>query len=158
MRNNELASRLREVFLDGLWIANTNYKNQLEHISWDQATQSIAPLNSIAHLVFHINYYLEGLIDAFNHGRLTIKDAHSFDLPKITKESEWRLLVDSLIRNASAFAEKVEKLEDSDLDRPFLDGTYGTTVRNIEGVIEHSYYHLGQITLIKKLLTKDLNV
>lgn len=38
--NQFLAKRLREVFLDGYWIANTNYKNQLKQVTWQQALQN----------------------------------------------------------------------------------------------------------------------
>ncbi len=40
-RNKELANRLNEVLLDGHWIANTNYKSQVESITWKQATHKI---------------------------------------------------------------------------------------------------------------------
>ena len=37
-RNAFIAGRLREVFLNGKWIANTNYKEQVEAVTWQQAT------------------------------------------------------------------------------------------------------------------------
>ncbi|GAA4794839.1 hypothetical protein GCM10023231_24020 [Olivibacter ginsenosidimutans] len=43
-------------------------------------------------------------------------------------------------------------MTDSKFDEIFIDEQYGTYLRNIEGVIEHGYYHLGQIVLIKKLI------
>lgn len=38
------------------------------------------------------------------------------------------------------------------LKEAFVEEKYGTYQRNLEGMIEHSYYHLGQIVLIKELL------
>ena len=38
------------------------------------------------------------------------------------------------------------------LDENFVDEKYGNYTRNIDGMIEHSYYHLGQISLIKKII------
>jgi len=55
-RSEHLASRLNEVFLNGYWIANTNYKDQIQSVSWQQATQQVASLNTIAALTYHINY------------------------------------------------------------------------------------------------------
>lgn len=46
-------------------------------------------------------------------------------------------------------------MEDRIFDQPFIDEKYGTVLRNIEGVIEHSYYHLGQISLIRKMILND---
>lgn len=35
MKNNvEIADRFRETILNGTWIANTNYKHQLENLDW----------------------------------------------------------------------------------------------------------------------------
>ncbi len=73
-RNKALTDRLQEVLLDGKWIANTNYKAQLNSVNWLQATQKINELNSIAALTYNINYYLSGLTNAFENRRLNIRD------------------------------------------------------------------------------------
>ncbi|MBI1228472.1 MAG: DUF1572 domain-containing protein [Bacteroidetes bacterium] len=151
-RNKYLADRLREVLLQGRWIANTNYKAQIESLTWEQSTHKIGNLNTIALLTFHINYYLAGLIKVFNGGELDIRDKYSFDMPPIQSETEWRSLIDEFLSNAEAFASKVENMDDHVFDAPFVDEKYGSYLRNIEGVIEHSYYHLGQISLLKKLI------
>ena len=154
-RNITIANRLREVLLNGHWIANTNYAEQIRSINWQQATQKIAPLNTIAALTYHINYYLAGLLNTFENRKLEIKDKYSFDLPPITDETDWNKLVTEFILNSEKFANKVEQMEDYIFDEPFIDEKYGTFLRNIEGVIEHSYYHLGQISLIRKMLTQN---
>jgi hypothetical protein len=151
-RNLSTASRLREVFLDGHWIANTNYKKQLESITWQQAIYQFENLNTLAALTYHINYYLKGLIIAFETGKLEISDKFSFDIPPIQSESDWQKMVADFIQNSELFAHKIEQMDDKTFDQPFIDEKYGTYLRNIEGVLEHSYYHLGQISLIKKLI------
>ncbi len=153
-RNHYLAERLREVLLDGRWIANTNFRDQIEGLDWRVAIEKIGSHNSIASLTFHINYYLAGLLSAFSTGRLDIRDAYSFDLPPITKEAEWTALVATFIDNAQCFAEAVESMPDSLFDQPFVDPRYGNYLRNIEGIIEHSYYHLGQVALLRKLIAE----
>lgn len=151
-RNLTLASRLREVFLDGKWIADTNFKEQILSVSWEQANEKICNLNTIAALTFHIYYYLSGLLNAFETGRLDISDKYSFDLPEIKSEADWEHLVTDFIDNAEKFSDKVEQMDDHIFDQPFVAEKYGTYLRNIEGVIEHSYYHLGQISLIRKMI------
>lgn len=147
-----LASRLEEVLLNGQWIANTNFKSQIESITWEQATTKIGSLNTIASLVFHIKYYLKGLNQVFQGGALEIRDKYSFDMPAITCEADWQVLADDFIANTRSFIIAVESMSDAQLDEPFVDEKYGSYLRNIEGVIEHSYYHLGQISLIKKMV------
>jgi hypothetical protein len=151
-RNIYLANRIREVFLNGKWIANTNYKEQIITINWEQATKKINNLNTIAALTYHINYYLAGLLRAFDTGKLEISDTYSFNLTPINTDKDWALLMTDFLNNAQHFANRIELMDDSILDQPFIDEKYGTYLRNIEGVIEHSYYHLGQISLIKKLI------
>jgi hypothetical protein len=154
-RNLAIASRLREVFLNGKWIANTNFKEQIESVNWVQATQKFENLNTIALLTFHINYYVAGIINVLEGGTLDIRDKYSFDLPEIKSETQWRTLVNEFLNNADKFAKYVEQMDDSLLDQAFVDEKYGSYLRNIEAVIEHTYYHLGQVSLIKKMVLKE---
>lgn len=151
-RNVFLANRLREVYLNGRWIANTNYKDQLLSVNREQAIQQVGDLNTIAALTFHINYYLEGVLHVFNGGKLEISDKYSFDLPPIKTDVDWENLVHSLLNNAEKFADAVAEMDDQLFDQVFVEEKYDTYFRNIHGVLEHSYYHLGQIVLIRKLL------
>lgn len=151
-RNKFIANRLREVFISGHWIANTNYKEQIETINWMEASHKIDNINTISALVFHINYYLVGLIKVLDGGALDISDKYSFDEPKKKLEKDWKNRIDEFLNNAIIFANKVEQLPDEQFDKPFVNEQYGTYLRNIEAVIEHGYYHLGQIVLIKKMI------
>lgn len=148
----QLAKRFREVLLDGLWIANTNFKDQLKDVTWEQATAKVGSLNTIAMLTFHIDYYIAGLIRVFEGGDLEIRDQYSFDLPPIESHEQWEELLNKLWNDSEKFASLLEQMPDSKMNEVFVDGKYGTYLRNIDGMIEHCYYHLGQITLIKKLL------
>ena len=149
-----IANRLREVLLDGHWIANTNYKEQLQDITWEQAVQKVGSLNTIAALTFHINYYMEGLLNVFNGGNLDIHDQYSFEVGMMQSDADWNNLVNKFLNNAETFCRQVELWPDYLLDQVFVDEKYGTYLRNLEGVIEHSYYHLGQISLLKKLVVQ----
>lgn len=154
-RNLTLASRLREVLLDGHWIANTNFREQILSVDWQQATHKAGNFNTIAALVYHINYYLAGILSAFETGKLDIRDKYSFDLPPIQSEADWNQLVTEFLDNSEAFARKVEQMDDAVFDQPFVDEKYGSYLRNIEGVIEHSYYHLGQVSLLRKMILQN---
>lgn len=151
-RSLDLAGRLQEVLLDGKWIANTNFKEQILSINWEQATMKVANLNTIALLTFHINYYLKGVLQVLNGGTLDIHDKYSFDMPVISNQADWDTLVNEFINNATAFVNKVKNLNDEILDSSFVDEKYGTYQRNLEAIIEHTYYHLGQISLIRKMI------
>ena len=155
-RSQFIAKRLSEVYLDGHWVANTNYKEQLSSLHWQQATQQVGQLNTIALLTYHVYYYLRGLLQVLNGGALEIKDKYSFDMPPVTNDKEWLSLTTEFFSNAEKFVAAVAILPDEKMDEHFVDPKYGTGYRNLEAVVEHSYYHLGQISLIKKLLTEDI--
>jgi hypothetical protein len=150
-----IASRFKEVILNGKWIANTNYKDQLSGVTWKQATTKIGSLNTIAALAFHINYYIEGIVHFFESGKLEIRDKYSFDMPKITSQEDWENLLNSMWTNAEKMTSYIEELSKERLEADFVDKRYGSYRRNIEGMIEHSYYHLGQISLIKKMIMES---
>ena len=46
----------------------------------------------------------------------------------------------------------IELMSDKQLEQVFIDEKYGRYQRNLDTMIEHSYYHLGQIALMKKLI------
>lgn len=148
----QLANRLREVILNGTWIANTNYKVLLADVNLDMANIKIGSLNTIGQLTFHINYYIDGVNHVFDHGLLEIKDIYSFDMPALETEVGWKMLKNQLFQNAEDLALNVEKMTSQELDAIFVFEKYGTYCRNMEGMIEHAYYHLGQISMIKKMI------
>lgn len=155
-RKTEIANRFREVILNGTWIANTNFKHQLSDIDFKMANAKVDSLNTIALLAQHIHYYINGINIVFKGGSLDIKDQYSFDFPPIESETQWQAFLSKFWDDSEEFASLIEKMPDEKLDAVFTDEKYGTYLRNIDAMIEHSYYHLGQITLIKKLLKNTL--
>ena len=151
----ELAHRFQEVMLDGKWIATTNFQDQLSKTSYEQATQKIGELNTIVALTYHLNYYIAGLNDFFENGQLKIRDKYSFDYPEIKNQADWDQLWKSLMNDSKVFVNHIANLSPDQLEAVFVDPKYGTYRRNIEGMIEHAYYHLGQVVLLKKLLTSQ---
>ena len=148
-----LANRFREVVLDGKWVSNTNFKDQLENLPVEQAIEKVGTLNTIAVLAQHIHYYIAGVKNVLEGGTLDIRDAYSFDFPPMETQVQWEAFLNRLWSDAEAFALLVEQLPNSQLAESFVDEKYGTYQRNIDGMIEHCYYHLGQIVLINKILS-----
>jgi len=154
---NEISERFREVFLNGTWIANTNYKDLLSHMEWKEAIKKIGSLNTIATLTLHINYYVSGILNVFEGGGLEIRDKHSFEFPMIKSKQDWENIKNELFINSGKCAKHIERMSNKQLNQPFVDEKYGNYRRNIEGMIEHSYYHLGQISLLKKMIWESEN-
>lgn len=149
--SNEIASHLRGVFFGGNWTW-VNMKTTLEDVSWQQATEKVGSLNTIAVLVYHTNYYVGAILHVLQGLPLTAHDKYAFDCPPITDAASWESLVHKSLTEARALAELVEQLPDEKLHDIFAEEKYGTYYRNLHGLIEHTHYHLGQIALIKKML------
>jgi DinB family protein len=149
---NQLAIRFKEVLINGKWVANTNYKDLLATVSWEQATHKIGSLNTIAALTCHINYYIVGILNVFEGRPLEIRDKYSFTFQNIRSIEDWQTFLNELMTNSEKFAHHIEQMSDVELEQTFVSEKYGSYRRNIEGVIEHCYYHLGQISLIKKMI------
>jgi hypothetical protein len=148
----QLANRFREVIFDGTWIANTNFNMQLSNTNWEIATKKIEHFNTIADLTQHVLYYIKGLNEFFQKGALTISDKHSFDFPTITCDEDWEQIKSIFFSEASTFATTLEKFTKTQLNEIFVKKEYGTFERNIDAMIEHYYYHLGQIVLLRKII------
>ena len=154
-KTEQLANRFREITLNGTWIANTNYKDQLENLDWEIAISKFDSLNTISVLAQHVHYYVNGIKNVFNGGNLEIRDKYSFDFPSIKLQYKWKGFLTKFWKNVENLADLIEQLPDEKLNQTFVDDKYGTYQRNIDGIIEHSYYHLGQIVLIKKIILKN---
>ncbi len=150
--SKQLANRLKEVLTEGNWVTGTNIKVQIISIPYNEAIKEIHGLNSIAKLTFHIQYYISGVLKVLKGGDLTINDKHSFDSPPINSDEDWQQLIQQYIKDAEHFIVAVENLPDEKFQEKFVKEEYGNYERNINVLIEHSYYHFGQILLIKKIL------
>lgn len=146
-----IAKHLKDVHFGGNWTCS-NLKDNLTGVTWLQATTQIYSLNTIAALVYHINYYIGGVIKVLQGGSLELKDIYSYACPPIQNEEEWQLLLDKTFADANTFTALIEQLPDSQLSTIFVDEKYGTYYRNLQGIIEHTHYHLGQIAIIKKII------
>jgi hypothetical protein len=147
----QMAKHFRDVHFGGNW-TSVNLKDTLEGITWQQATTQVYTFNSIATLVYHVNYYVSLVLKVFEGQPLDGHDTLSFNLPPITSEDDWKMLVDKTFADAEKFAGLVEQLLEHKMAEIFVDEKYGNYYRNIHGIIEHAHYHLGQIVLIKKML------
>ena len=149
----QIAKLFKDLYYGGNW-TSVNVKGTLINITWQQATTKLESFNTIAALVYHMNYYVSALIKVLRSETLDARDKYSFDHPPISSEEDWEDLLNKIWADAETFASLVENLPEDKLWEDFWGDKYGNYYRNIHGVIEHTHYHLGQIVLIKKMLSK----
>ena len=83
---------------------------------------------------------------------LTSNDKFSFDLPPTQSNDVWENLKKKNFDNAERLAKLVEQFYEDRFDEDFTDKKYESYYKNIQGIIEHVHYHLGQIVLLKKMV------
>ena len=149
--SHQIAKHFRDVHFGGNW-TSVNLRDQLSDLTWQQATQKVYSFNTIATLVYHMNYYVEAVLKVLEGHTLNASDKYSFDLPPIISQEDWKKLLDKTWADAERFAGLIELLPEKRLWEDFSDHKYGNYYRNIAGIIEHIHYHLGQIVLIKKII------
>ena len=152
----QIAKQFRDVHFGGNW-TSSSLKDNLKDLTWQQAITQVYSFNTIALLIFHMNYYVDAVMKVLRGGSLDASDKYSFDLPPIRSQADWEKLLDKTWTDAESFASLIEQLPESKLGETFSDEKYGNYYRNIHGIIEHIHYHLGQIVLIKKILLQIKN-
>ena len=146
-----IAKHFKEVYFGGNW-TTVNYKDILSDVNWKQATTKVYSFNTIATLVFHTNYYVSAVTKVLEGESLNAKDEYSFDCAPINSEEDWQALLHKNFSDAEKFTSLIESLSEEKIFSDFDSGKYGNYYRNLNGIIEHCHYHLGQITLIKKMV------
>ena len=149
----QIAKQFRELHFGGNW-TSVNLKETLADVNWEQATTQVYSFNTIAALVYHTNYYVSAVLKVLQGGSLDAHDKYSFDHPSIHSQQDWEKLLNKTFDDAENFAILIEKLPETKLGETFTEEKYGNYYRNLHGIIEHTHYHLGQIVLIKKLLSQ----
>ena len=150
----QIAKHFKEVHFGVNW-SWSNIKEHLADVSWQQATTKVYTFNTIAALVYHMNYFVCAATKVLQGGPLEAKDIYSFDHPLIESQEDWERMVNKTWSDAETFASLVEQMPEQQLWEDFSDNKYGNYYRNIHGVIEHCHYHLGQIVLIKKIIQQN---
>jgi uncharacterized damage-inducible protein DinB len=149
-QTSQIAKQLRDVYFGGNW-TGVNLKATLTDISREQATTRLYSFNTIAALVFHINYYVDAMLKVLQGGPLDAHDRYSFDHPPVLTDEDWEKLLTKTWLDAESLIRQIEQLPEQKLWDDFSDRKYGSYYRNLHGVIEHIHYHLGQIVFLKKM-------
>ena len=107
---------------------------------------------NIAELVAHIicwNKIMTERLDKHNH-----EPAKEEDFPVVDEltDEQWYDMKLELARSFHLLKGKLENKDDDILDKPIFEGA-SDAYRNLHGQIAHIHYHLGQIVLLKKLLS-----
>lgn len=150
----QIAKHLKEVHSGGNWTW-VNLQDTLKDITWQQAITKVYNFNTIAVLTNHIGYYTTAILNVLRGNPLEAKDELSFTHPPINNECDWQAMITKLNDDWQALVAAVEQLPDERLGEVFVADKYGIYYRNLHGLIEHTHYHMGQLTLLKKIVQAE---
>lgn len=152
-----IALQMKEVYEGGNW-SEVDLAATLADITWAEAN-IITPVsvNSIAAILFHLQFYNNVVKDRLAGISTAIPDANGFDVPKLKNAADWKLLQQNSLASAHALMEMVSALPEEKLFEALTSN--GVTVyKTLHGVVEHAYYHLGQIVMLKKIIRTKLRI
>jgi hypothetical protein len=146
----EIARHIREIHVGINW-TQVNMKEVLADINYEEAIERPISENSIAVLVYHMNFYLNLVHERLKGGGLVFNHEDSFIISSMQSEDDWQKLKDKTFADAENFALSIEKFPEGKLFDDISVET-GSYYKNMHGVTEHNHYHLGQIVLLKKII------
>lgn len=150
----QIAKHLNEVYNGGNWTW-VNLHDTLKDVTWQQATAKVYDMNTIAVLTYHVGYYVAAILNVLRGNPLDAKDELSFNHPPINSQADWQAMCHGIQDDWLALVAAIEQLPDEKLGEFFTQEKYGFYYRNLQGLIEHTHYHMGQIVIIKKLLKAE---
>lgn len=152
--NTQIARQLQDVYFGGNW-TDVSLKESLDGVSWEEATTKVHSFNTIAALIYHMNFYVRVAIQVLQGETPDSSDTNSFNHPPIRSHADWQQFLDATWSEVNKLAGLVEQMPEQRLWETFMREKYGNYFRNITGITEHVHYHLGQVVLIKKILRKE---
>ncbi len=151
-----IASHLLDVFFGeswtDVWIFHT-----LEDLDWKEAIQATpGSPNTIASLLHHITFYNKVIQQRLQGTDPVIDASNGFDMPPIHNAEDWIWMKTINLQSATDLAEMICQLPDSKLHQPIGNVPGASSYyKQLHGVIEHAYYHLGQIVILKNRIRKQ---
>ncbi len=146
-----IATHLQEAFEGNNW-SDVNVKDTLHGITFAEAT-TVTPAspNTIATLLYHMTFYNKAICERLMGNEPAINEANGFDAPPLTGEQSWLQLKNEAFIAAGRLVDCIRNFPDKRLTEENPPGK-GTFYKKLHGVIEHNYYHLGQIVILKNLV------
>jgi uncharacterized damage-inducible protein DinB len=149
--------QLEQLYHGGSWQAES-FVEKLKDVDEGQAfTEPVPGVHSIAEIVWHCIYWRTVLIRRLegnqNYREETVGEQNFLPVQELKKRG-WAALKQALEETQATLMRHLRANNDSFLTNEYQSGyTYDY---HFEGIIQHDVYHLGQIGLVKKILSMSL--
>lgn len=142
----ELAERINDMYQGENW-SGLNLKDLLADITYSEAITLTKVSNyNVASIVAHMIYYFKSVATNIESDNVDINEEKGFKLKNMEGDVDWQELLRALGLSITNLVNTVNDIDASEhIESAQID-------RNLHVAIEHSYYHLGQILFLKRLL------
>ncbi len=149
-----IAENITTCFEGNNW-TDVSVDDVLKDVDWHEAQQkNIASPNTIVSLVNHLYYWNHIIMQRIKGENPSIHDSNGFDVKKLSNEDDWNSLKDETHQSFMQLADAIKNFPEEKLEETYAEGK-SSYYKNFQGIIEHAYYHLGQIVTIKKLIKAE---
>jgi uncharacterized damage-inducible protein DinB len=153
---NLIAEHIKQVYEGDNW-TSISIAETVNDVSWQQAQQhTAASPNTIASILHHLYYWNGILMQRLEGNNPSIPEANGFDAGELNDETDWNELKEITHQSFIQLADAVKNFPEEKLKVTYAEGK-SSFYKNMQGVVEHAHYHLGQIVIIKKLLQANNN-
>jgi len=149
-----LKNKMEKVYKGNPWYGSS-IKSILKKIDSKTAfTRAGKNIHTIAELVAHMIGWREFMLKRLQGDKnFKMYQKLSFNWERIdnNEKTAWKSLLDALEKNQKEIMATLNKLNDDFLNYPVHQRKYNMEFL-VEGKIQHDIYHLGQISLLRKLI------
>lgn len=151
--SGRLADNLLGLYSGDNW-TDAFLSETLHQLSFEQAqTQTSVSKNTASALAHHIAFWNEIIIMRLSGSYPKIPEANGFDVSLLRSDEDWQQLLSRLKKSFVDLADKIRSIPEAEYDQK-IGGGKSTIGKNIFGIIEHDYYHAGQVAMIAKAVAK----
>lgn len=151
MKEVEFLHKLSSDLYDGSPWIDVNICRTIADIDAPVAAMKHESFNSIWQIVFHIVAWRETVLQRLKGNNIPSPENNFFEDPTDISEKAWSELKERLSLSQSDINDYLKRDVEGLYEKPSNSGF--TRFELINGLLQHDCYHLGQIVLVKKLLT-----
>ena len=152
MKETDRIIKLFEDLYNGESWIGVNIVSTLENISAKQAAKKITvDRNSIWEITNHIISWRLNVLQRVKGKTIVSPDNNYFEPVKDTSESAWKNTLEQLKISQLQWIDFLTTVDANDFEKVYPNNAM-TYYENILGIVQHDAYHLGQITLLSKLI------
>lgn len=141
---------LKDLYQGSPWI-DVNLMDTLKNISAEQAAKKVSPQwNTIWEIVNHLINWRLNVLQRIQDKTIASPADNYFSPVKNVSEEAWQNTLKKLEDSQEQWMLALKKFKKKDLEKNY-PGNGMSYYEQIQGIVQHDAYHLGQIVLLAKI-------